>query len=60
MSVEAFAHPSIKRAKASVKKRRLVLPREPKFIGLDLVQRMVLAVVQKPELRDIVMLFLAA
>ncbi len=58
--LEVFGHPSIKRAKNAIAKRRLYSPRKPLFIRLELVQRIVTHVLSQPEQRTLAMLILAA
>ena len=57
---EVFSRAALRRAKDAIKKRRLWLPRQPTWIKGDLVQMMLVQVLAKPELKDLVMLFLAS
>jgi len=60
LSVEVFAHPSLRRAKSAIEKRRLTTVRTPQFVRLAMIQRMVAELPTRPELRELVMLLLAA
>ena len=60
VSLSVFSHPSLRRAKEAIEKRRLVKPRKPTWIRLALLQHMVTALIEKPELRELMMLYLAS
>ena len=55
-ATEVFLHPSLKRAKAAIVKQGSFVKRDPHFIRLDLVRRLV----QKHALENLGMLWLAA
>jgi len=58
--VDVFAHPSLKRAKVAIEKRRMLAPRVPTWVRLETLQKLVTMVIEKPCLRDLVMLFIAS
>ena len=58
--VDVFGHPSLRRAKASIEKRRLFVPCTPTWVSLAVLQQLVTCVLVKPELRELVMLFVAS
>ena len=58
--VDVFGHPSLRRAKASIEKRRLFVPRTPTWVSLAVLQQLVTCVLVKPELRELAMLFVAS
>ena len=60
VSVDVFQHPSLRRAKASIEKLRLFSPRTPTWVGMTLLQQLVYLVMDKPVLRELVMLFIAS
>ena len=60
LPVEVFNGPALVRARMAVKKRRLTTHRPKTFIGLDLVPQMIPLMIGQPELKELVMLFLAA
>ena len=60
LTVEVFAHPSLKRAKSAIEKRKLTTIRTPQFVRLAMIQQMVTELPARPELRELVMLLLAA
>ena len=60
VSIEVFRHPSLKRAKAAIAKRRLLAPRIPTWVSLSILQRMVTLVIERPHLRELLMLFVAS
>ena len=60
LSVAVFAHPSLKRAKVAILKRRLLAPRLQTWIGHQLLVRMVQLGTARPELHDLLMVFIAA
>jgi hypothetical protein len=57
---QVFAHPSVARAKDAIAKRCLSQTRVPLFVQMPMVQGMVVSLLRKHELRELVMLFLAA
>ena len=57
---EIFKHPSLKRAKTAIRKRRLWTKKAPTFIHLSTLQRMIPVMIDRPETRDLLMLFLAS
>ena len=57
---QVFSHPSLRRAKNAIAKRRLWKSREPQFIRLSMLQVMVSNLPQQPEDRELTMLVLAA
>lgn len=59
-SVDVFQHPSIRRAKQSIKKRKLNPPKEHTWIDLQLLELLLSLVITRPELRDMMMLFIAS
>ena len=58
--VDVFGHPSLRRAKTSIEKRRLFMPRTPTWVCLEVLQKLVTCVLVRPELRELVMLFIAS
>jgi hypothetical protein len=60
VSVAVFEHPSLKRAKRAIAKRRLSQPRKPMFVRLNMVRQMVLRGAEQPERRELLMLVLAS
>jgi len=58
--VSVFAHPSLARAKESIRKRRLVEPRPLTWIGLRVVQDLMMQLLMRPYLKELLMLFLTA
>ena len=58
--VGVFAHPSLKRAKEAILKRRLVEPRLQTWIGHELLVRLVRLGTSRSELHDLLMVFIAA
>ena len=58
--VDVFSHPSVRRAKMAIEKRRLLAPRKPTWVRLAVLQRIMAAVDGRPELRQLSMVFLAA
>ena len=54
------AHPSLARAKEAFVKRRLVAPRQQTWIGHDVLLQLVPNVIDRPELRELMMVFVAA
>lgn len=59
-SVEAFSHPSVKRAKVAIEKRCLFAPKVPTWIGLGRLQQLLTVVMLKNELREMMLLFIAS
>jgi hypothetical protein len=59
-AIDVFRHPSLRRAKASILKRRLMAPRIPTWIGLHTVGRLLALDAGRPHLRPMLMLFLSA
>jgi hypothetical protein len=57
---EVFQHPSLKRAKDAIAKRRLWQPRVVRFVQLPMIQGIVESIVMWTELRVMAMLFLAS
>ena len=60
LPIGVFAHPSLARAKEAIKKRRLVMPRQPTWIGHDVLEQLIPKVIEHPELKELMMVFLAA
>ena len=60
VALDVFSHPSLRRAKEAVRKRRLVAPRPPTWIGHDLVCRLLALVLERPELKELLMVFLTS
>ena len=60
LPVDVFAHPSMARAKEAIRKRRLVMPRQPTWIGHDVLAQLIPKVIEHPELRELMMVFLAS
>ena len=58
--IDVFRHPSLRRAKTAILKRRLMAPRIPTWIGVGVVGRLVSLMQARPQLRHMSMLFLAA
>ena len=58
VSGDVFAHPALRRAKRSIKKRCDFQSRERLFLRLTVVRDMVISVLAHPERVDLVMLFL--
>ena len=58
--VSVFCHPSLKRAKISVLKRKLCAPRKPTWVRMGLLQGMLAMVIDRPHLKDLLALFLAS
>ena len=60
VALDVFSHPSLRRAKEAVRKRRLVAPRPPTWIGHDLVCRLLTLVLERPVLKELLMAFLTS
>ena len=60
MFCKVFNSPSLKRAKEAIKKRCLHVSRQPRFVRLGMLQAMVPLLLEQPEQREMIMLFLAA
>lgn len=60
LPLDAFWHPSVRRAKSAVKKRRLAMPRAPLFVRIEHMQAMMGKLLTQPNLRDMAMLFLSS
>ena len=58
--VSVFCHPSLKRAKNAILKRKLLAPRIPTWVGMGLLQRMMTLVIDRPHLKDLLAIFLAS
>ena len=58
--VEVFLHPSLKRAKQAIEKRRLWAPREPTWIRMGTLERLLVLVFERPHLKELLFLFLAS
>ena len=60
MFCKVFNSPSLKRAKEAIKKRCLHVSRQPRFVRLGMLQTMMPSLLEQPEHRELIMLFLAA
>jgi len=58
--VDVFIHPSLKRAKVAIAKRRLYAPRVPTWISMVTLQRLLAMARARPNLKELLMLFLAS
>lgn len=60
VSADVFRHPNIKRAKEAIRKRMLFQRKPKTFIRLPLLQEMIAMLIEKPVLKELLMLFLAS
>ena len=60
LSTDVFKHPSLRRAKEAIRKRKLFTKRPKTFIRLALLQRMIPLVLERPQLKEFLMLSLTA
>jgi len=58
--VSVFGHPSLKRAKQAILKRKLLAPRTPTWVDMGTLQQLLALVIDKPQLKDLLSLFLAS
>ena len=59
-STAVFDHPLLPRTKLAIKKRLLLAPRKPTWVGRTLLERMVPMMIERPFMMEMLVLLLAA